>query len=293
MEKQENIYKKGENGIIKKGQWKPEEDMILKRYIETHGEGKWTTVSKKSGLMRGAKSCRMRWKNHLRPNIKRGQISEDEEDLIIRMHKLLGNRWSLIAGRLPGRTDNEVKNYWNTHLSRRNLNQYQGHTVIPSAINCSKSRGLIQMEDPEKPLRGITSTHENCIMDGILDDQGRLDAEADVQSDNTTTTTIETQPSSSEQRSDDNNGSTILSDQSLVSGESDDTEGSTFPDFPMVDYNMISEDENFSLWLSNETIFYDVPLLPSYDYYFPVSYEPFEHNSDDDYCAWDKNLSWL
>ncbi|KAI3920378.1 hypothetical protein MKX01_000717, partial [Papaver californicum] len=203
--------------------------------------------------------------------------------------------WSLIAGRLPGRTDNEVKNYWNTHLSRRNLlnhnYHHQGQSVITNTINCSKSRGLMQMDDPEKPLRGTTSTHENFIMEGILlDDQelhNRLEPEADVQTDYTTT--IETQPStSSEQRSDDNNESTTILSESLLSGESDNMEGCTFPDFPM-----ISEDENLSLWLSNETIFYDVPLLPSYDYYFPVSFEPFEHNSDDDYCAWNKNLSWL
>ncbi|KAI4344165.1 hypothetical protein L6164_011426 [Bauhinia variegata] len=103
----------------KKNLWKPEEDLVLKAYIEAHGEGKWTTVSKKSGLKRGGKSCRLRWKNYLRPDIKRGDMSQEEEDLIIRLHKLLGNRWSLIAGRLPGRTDNEVKNHWNTYLNKR------------------------------------------------------------------------------------------------------------------------------------------------------------------------------
>lgn len=71
------------------------------------------------GLLRCGKSCRLRWMNYLRPDIKRGNISPDEDDLIIRLHSLLGNRWSLIAGRLPGRTDNEIKNYWNTHLSKR------------------------------------------------------------------------------------------------------------------------------------------------------------------------------
>lgn len=113
----ENKEKKPQQ--VKRGLWKPEEDLILKNYVETHGEGNWADVSEKSGLMRGGKSCRLRWKNYLRPNLKRGGMSEEEEDLIIRMHKLLGNRWSLIAGRLPGRTDNEVKNYWNTHLNKK------------------------------------------------------------------------------------------------------------------------------------------------------------------------------
>lgn len=72
-----------------------------------------------SGLLRCGKSCRLRWMNYLRPDIKRGNIEPDEDDLIIRLHALLGNRWSLIAGRLPGRTDNEIKNYWNTHLSKK------------------------------------------------------------------------------------------------------------------------------------------------------------------------------
>ncbi|XP_010250168.1 PREDICTED: transcription factor MYB114-like [Nelumbo nucifera] len=113
------MEREGTKQVLKKGPWNPEEDLLLTRYIETHGEGKWAIVSKRSGLMREGKSCRLRWKNYLRPNLKRGGMSEEEEDLIIRMHKLLGNRWSLIAGRLPGRTDNEIKNYWNTHLIKR------------------------------------------------------------------------------------------------------------------------------------------------------------------------------
>lgn len=76
-----------------------------------------------AGLLRCGKSCRLRWMNYLRPDIKRGNITPDEDDLIIRMHSLLGNRWSLIAGRIPGRTDNEIKNYWNTHLCKKLRNQ--------------------------------------------------------------------------------------------------------------------------------------------------------------------------
>ncbi|XAR54932.1 hypothetical protein NMG60_11030270 [Bertholletia excelsa] len=105
-----------------KGAWTAEEDRKLSQHIEIHGPKKWKTVATKSGLNRCGKSCRLRWLNYLRPNIKRGNISDEEEDLILRLHKLLGNRWSLIAGRLPGRTDNEIKNYWNSHLSKK-INQ--------------------------------------------------------------------------------------------------------------------------------------------------------------------------
>ncbi|XP_057958816.1 transcription factor MYB4-like [Malania oleifera] len=102
-----------------KGAWTSEEDQKLAQVIEIHGPMRWKTVAAKAGLNRCGKSCRLRWMNYLRPNIKRGNISEQEEDLILRLHRLLGNRWSLIAGRLPGRTDNEIKNYWNSHLSKK------------------------------------------------------------------------------------------------------------------------------------------------------------------------------
>lgn len=104
---------------LHRGPWTPREDTLLANYIQAHGEGHWRSLPKKAGLLRCGKSCRLRWMNYLRPNIKRGNITPDEDDLIIRLHSLLGNRWSLIAGRLPGRTDNEIKNYWNTHLSKR------------------------------------------------------------------------------------------------------------------------------------------------------------------------------
>nr|URY18771.1 MYB protein [Zanthoxylum bungeanum] len=102
-----------------RGAWTAEEDKKLAQVIEVHGPRRWKSVAAKAGINRCGKSCRLRWMNYLRPNIKRGNISDQEEDLILRLHKLLGNRWSLIAGRLPGRTDNEIKNYWNSHLSKK------------------------------------------------------------------------------------------------------------------------------------------------------------------------------
>ncbi|PQQ08939.1 Myb10 V2 [Prunus yedoensis var. nudiflora] len=106
----------GYNLGVRKGAWTRQEDDLLRQCIENQGEGKWHQVPYKAGLNRCRRSCRLRWLNYLKPNIKRGDFMEDEVDLIIRLHKLLGNRWSLIAQRLPGRTANDVKNYWNTRL---------------------------------------------------------------------------------------------------------------------------------------------------------------------------------
>ncbi|GKV08755.1 hypothetical protein SLEP1_g20347 [Rubroshorea leprosula] len=104
---------------LKKGPWTPEEDQKLLAYIEEHGHGSWRALPLKAGLQRCGKSCRLRWTNYLRPDIKRGKFSQQEEQTIIQLHALLGNRWSAIATHLPKRTDNEIKNYWNTHLKKR------------------------------------------------------------------------------------------------------------------------------------------------------------------------------
>ncbi|KAJ8476220.1 hypothetical protein OPV22_019947 [Ensete ventricosum] len=106
------------NGV-KKGPWTPEEDIILVSYIQEHGPGNWRAVPTNSGLMRCSKSCRLRWTNYLRPGIKRGNFTGQEEKLIIHLQALLGNRWAAIASYLPERTDNDIKNYWNTHLKKK------------------------------------------------------------------------------------------------------------------------------------------------------------------------------
>ncbi|ESQ31272.1 hypothetical protein EUTSA_v10005299mg [Eutrema salsugineum] len=109
---------------VKKGPWSPEEDAKLKDYIENSGTGgNWIALPQKIGLRRCGKSCRLRWLNYLRPNIKHGGFSEEEDNIICNLYVTIGSRWSIIAAQLPGRTDNDIKNYWNTRLKKKLLNK--------------------------------------------------------------------------------------------------------------------------------------------------------------------------
>ncbi|CDY19141.1 BnaA04g18810D [Brassica napus] len=116
---------------LKKGPWTTTEDAILTEYVRKRGEGNWNAVQKNSGLLRCGKSCRLRWANHLRPNLRKGSFTPDEEKIIIELHAKLGNKWARMASQLPGRTDNEIKNYWNTRMKRR---QRAGLPLYPHEI---------------------------------------------------------------------------------------------------------------------------------------------------------------
>ncbi|KAK8609413.1 hypothetical protein V6N13_061862 [Hibiscus sabdariffa] len=116
---------------LKKGPWTSAEDAILIDYVKKHGEGNWNAVQKHSGLLRCGKSCRLRWANHLRPNLKKGAFTQEEEQLIIELHAKMGNKWARMAAHLPGRTDNEIKNYWNTRIKRR---QRAGLPLYPPEV---------------------------------------------------------------------------------------------------------------------------------------------------------------
>ncbi|CAA2967829.1 ODORANT1-like [Olea europaea subsp. europaea] len=108
-----------QNVGLKKGAWTAEEDNKLKDFILTNGHCCWKALPKLAGLLRCGKSCRLRWTNYLRPDLKRGFLSEDEEKIVIDLHAKLGNRWSKIASHLPGRTDNDIKNHWNTRIKKK------------------------------------------------------------------------------------------------------------------------------------------------------------------------------
>ncbi|GMH06961.1 hypothetical protein Nepgr_008801 [Nepenthes gracilis] len=105
---------------VKRGPWSPEEDETLKSYVQEYGTGgNWIALPHKAGLKRCGKSCRLRWLNYLRPHIKHGGFTEEEDNIIISLYATIGSRWSTIASNLSGRTDNDVKNYWNTKLKKK------------------------------------------------------------------------------------------------------------------------------------------------------------------------------
>lgn len=108
-----------DKAVVKKGPWSEAEDLKLISFIQNHGHSNWRALPKLAGLARCGKSCRLRWVNYLRPDLKRGNFTFHEEETIIKLHEVLGNKWSTIASHFPGRTDNEIKNVWNTHLKKR------------------------------------------------------------------------------------------------------------------------------------------------------------------------------
>ncbi|KAG7543132.1 SANT/Myb domain [Arabidopsis thaliana x Arabidopsis arenosa] len=140
--------------VWRKGPWTAEEDRLLIEYVRVHGEGRWNSVSKLAGLKRNGKSCRLRWVNYLRPDLKRGQITPHEENIILELHAKWGNRWSTIARSLPGRTDNEIKNYWRTHFKKK---------AKPTTNNAEKIKSRLLKRQQFKEQREIELQQEQQL----------------------------------------------------------------------------------------------------------------------------------
>ncbi|KAK9291614.1 hypothetical protein L1049_019563 [Liquidambar formosana] len=154
----------------KKGLWSPEEDQKLKTYIIQNGHGCWSSVPINAGLQRNGKSCRLRWINYLRPGLKRGIFTAQEEETVLSLHRMLGNKWSQIAQHLPGRTDNEIKNYWHSYLKKKVVKVEAIEAPTKAQEFNSNPENIDFSPSPQKPNTRMSSFDSFEHMEGSSTD---------------------------------------------------------------------------------------------------------------------------
>ncbi|CAK9318452.1 unnamed protein product [Citrullus colocynthis] len=169
-----------DDGDLRRGPWTVEEDITLINYIANHGDGRWNSLARCAGLKRTGKSCRLRWLNYLRPDVRRGNITLEEQLLILELHSRWGNRWSKIAQQLPGRTDNEIKNYWRTRVQKHakqlkcdvNSKQFKDtmrYLWMPRLVERIQAAAASAAVDGSRSYGSVTPTPPAVMMNGGSD----------------------------------------------------------------------------------------------------------------------------
>ncbi|KAK4440838.1 Transcription factor [Sesamum alatum] len=149
----------------RKGPWTEQEDVQLVFYVNLFGDRRWDFIAKVSGLKRTGKSCRLRWVNYLHPGLKRGKMTPHEERLVLELHSKWGNRWSRIARKIPGRTDNEIKNYWRTHMRKKAQERKKSTIVSPTSSSSSSSSSSSNSSSPTKGFGPTTEAEGRSFYD--------------------------------------------------------------------------------------------------------------------------------